>query len=81
MVIKFKRNMNKFDRGLRSVIGLSLLILGPITEFITPDKLSGVLMGIAGSLALFSAFFAYCMLYDVTGFNTLKNENESTKTE
>jgi hypothetical protein len=27
-------------------------------------------MGIVGTLALVSAFFSYCILYDVTGFGT-----------
>lgn len=76
-MIKYKRNMNLLDRTIRIVIGLSLLLLGPITEFITPDKLSDVLMGLAGSLALISAFLAYCILYDFAGFDTIKNSSSS----
>lgn len=75
MLIKFRRNMSNLDRGLRSVVGLTLITLGPVTEFITSDSLSGILMGIVGSLALISAFFSYCILYDVTGFGTLKKSD------
>lgn len=81
MQINFNRNMNTLDRGLRAVIGLSLLILGPVTEFITTDELSGALMGIVGSLALVSAFFSYCILYDVTGFNTIKSSDQAEEKE
>lgn len=69
--------MNILDRTIRAVIGSSLLIFGPVTEFITPDELSGVLMGLSGSVALISAFLSYCILYDVAGFDTTKNSNDS----
>ena len=73
MLIKFKHNMNSLDRTLRAVVGLSLLILGPLTEFLTPDILSIVLMGIAGTIAFTSSLFSYCILYDMTGINTIRN--------
>lgn len=70
--IKFRKNMGPLDRTIRTVVGLTLLTAGPVTQFITPDKLSNILMGIVGSLALLSAIFSYCILYDVTGFGTSK---------
>ena len=73
MRIKFRRNMSNLDRAIRTVVGVTLLTLGPVTEFITPDKLSSILMGVVGSLALISAFFSYCILYDITGFGTDRN--------
>ena len=72
MKITFKRNMGTLDRAIRTVVGLTLLTIGPVTQAITPDKLSNILMGIVGTMALVSAFFAYCILYDVTGFGTGK---------
>ncbi|MGD8785141.1 MAG: DUF2892 domain-containing protein [Thioalkalispiraceae bacterium] len=79
MQIKFKRNMNKYDRGLRAIVGSALLILGPVTEYITIDDLSGIIMGVLGSTALISAFFSYCILYEVTGFDTTRSSDESSK--
>jgi hypothetical protein len=70
MKIEFRKNMSNLDRAIRTVVGVTLLTLGPVTELITPDRLSSVLMGIVGTLALVSAFFSYCILYDVTGFGT-----------
>jgi hypothetical protein len=70
MKLAFKRNMSPLDRAIRMVVGLTLLIIGPVTQAITPDKLSNILFGIVGTLALVSAFFAYCVLYEVTGFGT-----------
>ena len=77
MRIKFKRNMSNLDRAIRTVVGLTLVTAGPVTGFITPDKLSNISMGIVGSLALVSALFAYCILYDVTGFGSGKESGQS----
>ena len=75
MMIKFKRNMNNLDRAARAVIGSTLLILGPVTEYITTDTTSGIIMGVLGSVALMSAFFSYCILYEVTGFDTMNKDD------
>lgn len=64
--------MDNLDRAIRTVVGLALITAGPVTHYITPDKLSNILFGIVGTLALVSAFFAYCILYEVTGFGTGK---------
>lgn len=68
MKITFKRNMGTLDRAIRTAVGLTLITIGPVTQAVTPDKLSNILFGIVGTLALVSAFFAYCILYEVTGF-------------
>lgn len=78
MQIRFRRNMNKYDRGFRAVVGSALLILGPVTEYITTDDLSGIIMGVLGSTALISAFFSYCILYEVTGFDTTKRSDDTS---
>jgi len=75
MMIKFKRNMNSLDRAARAVVGSTLLILGPGTEYITTDTTSGIIMGVLGSVALMSAFFSYCILYEVTGFDTMNKDD------
>ena len=72
MKIKFRKNMSNPDRAIRTVVGLSLLALGPVGKVITHDTMSLVLLGIVGTLALFSAIFSYCVLYEVTGFGTAK---------
>jgi hypothetical protein len=77
MRIKFKKNMSNLDRAIRTVVGLTLVTAGPVTGFITPDKLSSILMGIVGSLALVSAFFSYCILYEFTGFGSGKESEQS----
>lgn len=69
--------MGNLDRAIRTIVGVTLLTLGPVTEFITPDTLSSVLLGIVGTLALVSAFFSYCILYDVTGFGTDRKSDQS----
>lgn len=77
MRITFRRNMGNLDRAIRAVVGVTLLTLGPVTKFITPDELSGILLGIVGSLALVSALLSYCILYEVTGFGTDSRSDRS----
>ena len=73
MKVSFKRNMSNLDRAFRAIIGLTLLTLGPVSGFITTDGLSTLILGIIGTIAVTSALFSYCLLYEVTGFCTLKN--------
>ncbi len=72
MPLKVKRNMNNIDRGIRAVVGTSLLLLGPLTDFFTTDTLSEVILGVLGTTAVLSAVFAHCFLYKVTGFDTTR---------
>jgi len=72
-MVNFKPNMNTIDRITRAIVGTVLLFLGPVSEIITTDEISTFLMGAIGATALISSLFSYCILYEVTGFNTLKN--------
>lgn len=74
-MIRFRRNMSNLDRAVRAIIGVTLLTVGPITEFITADTLSNVLLGLVGSLALLSALFSYCVLYDLTGLGLSRTKD------
>ena len=69
-MIKFSRNMSLTDRSIRIIIGTSLLLVGPLTNVIDTDTISNIILGILGATAVLSGVFAYCFLYDVTGFNT-----------
>ena len=70
--MKLKRNMNTIDRLLRSVMGLALIYLGPGSDLITTDFLSGILLAVVGGFTLFSAITAHCSIYNIAGFNTYK---------
>lgn len=72
-MVNFKPNMNIIDRIARATVGTVLIFLGPVSEIVTTDELSTFLMGALGATALISALFSYCILYEMTGFNTLKN--------
>ena len=76
MQIKLKRNMSNIDRVIRTIVGLSLITLGPITGIMTTDKLSSILMGVVGCIALFSAVTSHCPLYNVTGMDTYKKKED-----
>lgn len=68
--MKLKRNMGSVDRAIRMLIGVSLLYLGPISNMLTSDYLSGVLLAIVGVIAISSAASGYCLLYQIAGFCT-----------
>lgn len=69
-MIKFSRNMSHLDRSVRIIIGTLLLLIGPLTNIIDTDTISNIILGILGATAVLSGVFAYCFLYDITGFNT-----------
>ena len=71
-MFNFNRNMNILDRCVRVLIGVSLLLIGPITNIVETDMMSNIILGILGTTATLSGTFAYCILYEVTGFNTLR---------
>jgi len=69
-MIKFSRNMSITDRSIRIFVGTSLLLIGPLTNIIDTDTISNIILGVLGATAVLSGTFAYCILYDITGFNT-----------
>ncbi len=74
-MLKFRRNMSLADRAARIFVGISLFLIGPLTDFVETDTTSNILLGIVGVIAIISAATAYCFLYDVTGFNTLHSDD------
>jgi hypothetical protein len=69
-MLKLKRNMGATDRAARTLVGITLLTVGPLTNLVPTDMMSNILMGIVATLALGSAALGYCFLYVVTGFDT-----------
>ena len=73
----FKSNMNTTDRMTRVLVGSTLLTLGPLTNILETDALSSTILGVLGATAVLSGIFAYCFLYEITGFNTLRSPGDS----
>ena len=71
-MLKFKSNMSSVDRITRIVVGSTLLTLGPLTNILETDTLSDIILGVLGTTAVLSGVFAYCFLYEITGFNTCR---------
>jgi len=78
-MLSLNRNMNVIDRSARVIIGISLLLAGPMTNIVETDTLSDIILGILGMTAVLSGTFAYCFLYEVTGFNTLSEQTENNQ--
>ncbi len=69
-MIKIKKNMGTIDRSIRFIVGGSLLLVGPFTDLIPTDTFSNVLLSCMAVIAISSAALSYCVLYDLTGFDT-----------
>jgi len=74
-MIKLSCNMNTLDRSIRIIVGSCLLLIGPFTDFIETDLMSNIILSILGVTAILSGSLAYCFLYDLTGFNTSKDDS------
>ncbi len=59
-----KSNVGKIDKIIRTIIGLSLIIIGVIFDNF---------IWIFGILLLFSAYYSFCLLYKFFNITTLKN--------
>jgi len=71
-MFNFESNMSTLDRLVRITVGSTLLTLGPLTDTLETDLMSNIILGVLGCTAMLSGIFAYCFLYEITGFNTLK---------
>lgn len=69
-MMKIKTNMGTIDRSIRFIVGGTLLLVGPLTELIPTDTFSNVLLSGMAVVAILSAALSYCVLYDLTGFDT-----------
>lgn len=76
-MLKFRRNMSLADRIVRIFVGVTLLLIGPLTNIVETDTISNTLLGIVGTIAIISAVTAYCFLYDISGFNTWRSNDGS----
>lgn len=67
-----KRNMSGVDRWVRAAMGIGLIYLGPFSELLTSDPMSGALLAALGVLTLAAAVLAYCPLYHIAGVCTYR---------
>ena len=69
-MIKINKNMGTIDRTMRLIAGSTLLLVGPLTNLIPTDTFSNVILTCMGIVAISSAALSYCVLYELTGFDT-----------
>ncbi len=69
-MFKLKHNMGTMDRVARTLAGSTLLTIGPLTDLVPTDMMSNIILSGMATVALLSAVFSYCFLYEVTGFDT-----------
>lgn len=73
-MFKLKKNMGTLDRSMRLLAGSTLLIMGPLTDLVPTDTFSNVILACMAIVALSSALFSYCVLYEFTGFDTIADK-------
>jgi hypothetical protein len=69
-MFNLKKNMGTIDRSLRFLAGSTLLTIGPLTDLVPTDIFSNVILTCMALVALSSALVSYCVLYELTGFDT-----------
>lgn len=71
--MKINKNMGVADRWFRGAMGVGLIYLGPLSDVLTSDPLSGALLAVVGVLTVGSAAIGYCPLYHIAGFCTYRS--------
>ena len=71
--MKLKRNMGILDQIFRTIMGAGLIYIGPISDVLTTDPLSSVLLSIVGGMIIVSSLIGWCPVYHMAGFNTNKS--------
>ncbi|NEZ55727.1 YgaP family membrane protein [Adonisia turfae] len=67
-------NVGTIDRLLRTLAAIVLLYFGLL---IYADSTLGIVLDIAGGIALFTGVFGSCALYGLLGINTRKSNQDS----
>ena len=69
-MMNIKTNMGTIDRSIRFITGGALLLVGPLTNLVPTDTFSNVILSCMAMVAISSAALSYCVLYELTGFDT-----------
>lgn len=77
--MKLKRNMGPVDQILRAAMGIGLIYIGPFSNILTSDFMSGILLALVGALTIISAASGYCPLYHIAGFCTYKPKDNTAQ--
>lgn len=72
--MQFKRNMCLPDQVFRILMGLALIYLGPLSDIVTSDTLSSIILSTVGIMIIISSLIGWCPFYHVAGFNTYKSK-------
>lgn len=72
--MNLKRNMGLTDQIFRTLMGLALIYIGPLSDVITSDTLSSVLLSVVGVMIIISSIIGWCPVYHLAGFNTNRSK-------
>lgn len=67
------RNMGPVDQVFRTLMGIVCIYLGPLSDWLTSDFVSGLLLALVGLLVIVSSLIGFCPFYHAAGFNTYRD--------
>jgi len=65
--------MGIHDQIFRVLMGLMLIYIGPVSDVLTTDTLSAILLSVVGVMIIISSLIGWCPVYHMAGFNTNKS--------
>jgi uncharacterized membrane protein HdeD (DUF308 family) len=66
-----KANESSFDRGIRIILGIILIILGWLA---LGNNTLGLILDIIGIILIITGITGFCLLYTLLGMSTKKKE-------
>jgi len=69
-----RKNVGLLDRILRIGIGSLFIYFGLVDHTLIKDSLAGVLLGGMGGMFILIALIAYCPLYSLIDFTTVREK-------
>ena len=74
--MQLERNMGMSDQIFRVSMGLILIYMGPLSDVLTSDTLSAIILAGVGVMIIISSLIGWCPFYHLAGFNTYKSKSD-----
>ena len=74
-IFNINRNMGFPDQVFRTCMGLVFIYFGPLSDTLTSDFISSLILAFIGILIIVSSFIGFCPLYHAAGINTYKKNS------
>ena len=76
MNLTFRKNLGRIDQILRLGIGAVMIYLGFVGNSLVTDRLTAMILGVAGIMMVFFSLVRSCPMYHLAGINTCRKEDD-----